>query len=70
MPPVTSLAKVPQGWMGDDTDLDPDDIDANIERIERRIQTAIMPGTIQVQAKTLQKADEGIRRAHAAVSRY
>ncbi|KAJ5627021.1 hypothetical protein N7528_004448 [Penicillium herquei] len=45
--PLTDYSKLPEGWNMNEPDLDPDDIDANIQRAKERIQDNIMPHAFQ-----------------------
>ncbi|KAJ5720423.1 uncharacterized protein N7483_008357 [Penicillium malachiteum] len=45
--PLTDCSKFPEGWNMNEPDLDPEDIDANIQRAKQRIEDNIMPHAFQ-----------------------
>ncbi|KAJ5716165.1 hypothetical protein N7493_008076, partial [Penicillium malachiteum] len=45
--PLTDYSKLPEGWNMNEPDLDPEDVDANIERAKQRIEDNIMPHAFQ-----------------------
>ncbi|KAJ6086767.1 hypothetical protein N7467_005681 [Penicillium canescens] len=49
--PIADMKKVPPGWSSHDSDLDPDDIDAQIERCRERIKAKIMPSIFEARLK-------------------
>ncbi|KAJ6008496.1 hypothetical protein N7540_012472 [Penicillium herquei] len=45
--PLTDCSKLPEGWNMNEPDLNPEDIDANIQRAKQRIEDNIMPHAFQ-----------------------
>jgi len=46
--PITNINDVPEGWNANEPDLDPDDINAQIDRCFERIEDGIMPGVFEI----------------------
>ncbi|KAJ6023728.1 hypothetical protein N7540_004525 [Penicillium herquei] len=54
--PIIHRGKVPPGWNDHESDLDPEDYDAQIERCDERIQDGIMPAVFEWKKEQFQLA--------------
>jgi hypothetical protein len=50
--PITNINDVPEGWNANERDLDPDDINAQIDRCFERIEDGIMPHVFDIRLES------------------
>ncbi|KAJ5116149.1 hypothetical protein N7456_000497 [Penicillium angulare] len=56
--PMEDKDKLPKGWMTDEPDLDPDDLDAQIQRCKDRLEDKIMPHVFEIKLEDFQRRKE------------